>query len=327
MNFLVTGSAGFIGSAIVIDLLNKNFNVIGIDNLNNYYDVDLKKSRLDLFLKHNNYKHFNFSINSHDDLDNVFSKFDINVVIHLAAQAGVRYSISNPKEYIDSNLVGFFNILDLSKKNKIKHLLYASSSSVYGSNTKLPFSENDIVDTPLSLYAATKKSNELMAHSYSSLFNLKTTGLRFFTVYGPWGRPDMALFKFTRSIINNEKIQLYNYGNHFRDFTYIDDIVDGVIKIATFNNDETANSNKSIYSIYNIGSHKPINLKKFIEIIEAKLGKKANIENLPLQDGDVEGTFADLDKISKDYYYEPKISIEEGVSNFIDWYKKYYGLN
>ena len=331
MKVFITGCAGFIGFHLCKILLKENINVCGIDSLNNYYDPKLKNSRLNLLRKNPNFSFYKIDICNLEKLEDCISKFSPTHIVHLAAQAGVRYSIENPKAYIDSNLLGFFNILDLAKKIRIKHFLYASSSSVYGGNLKIPFSTSDNVDHPISLYAATKKSNELMAHAYSSLYSLPTTGLRFFTVYGPWGRPDMALFKFVSAILNNKTIDIYNHGNHKRDFTYIDDIISCVRllleKIPSNNNlseDNLADQSKSPWKIYNIGNNKPIELMYFIEIIEKKLNKKANINFMDIQPGDVVNTYADIDPLHKDLNFKPITSIEDGVNNFIDWYIEYY---
>ena len=333
MKVLVTGSAGFIGSALTIRLLARGDEVIGVDNHNDYYDPRLKEDRLNRHLDYLNYKHFRMDIRDKGLVDSLFRENDFDVVVNLAAQAGVRYSIENPHAYIDTNIVGFSNILEGCRNNEIKHLVYASSSSVYGANSKTPFSIHDNVDHPISLYAATKKANELMAHSYSHLFRLPTTGLRFFTVYGPWDRPDMALQKFTRSILNGEKIQVFNYGKHRRDFTYIDDILEGLMRVidkpAVSNNNwdssfPDAGSSSAPWRIYNIGNNSPIELLDYIKAIENALEVKANIELMPLQPGDVIDTFADVKDLINDFNYSPTISINEGVSMFIEWYKQYY---
>jgi UDP-glucuronate 4-epimerase len=330
---LVTGSAGFIGSALTIKLLERGDMVVGIDNHNDYYDPDLKKNRLARHINHKNYRHIKMDIVDSDAVKKLFANFRFNCVVNLAAQAGVRYSIQNPASYIDSNLVGFGNILEGCRKNQVEHLVYASSSSVYGGNTKIPYSTNDSVNHPLSLYAATKKANELMAHSYSHLYNLPATGLRFFTVYGPWGRPDMALFKFTKSILDNKKIQIYNYGKHLRDFTYIDDIVEGCLKVLDSpakRNDlwkgesPIPSSSTAPWKIYNIGNSNPVELLKCIKYLELKLGLEAKKELLPLQDGDVPNTYADVADLSKNFSYKPSTSIKDGISKFIDWYLEYY---
>ena len=333
MKILVTGSAGFIGSHLCIKLLKRGDNVIGIDNINNYYDPKLKNARLKRFLNYKKYKHYKIDLVNKQKLEKIFKKEKIDKVVNLAAQAGVRYSLENPNAYIQSNMVGFMNILESCRNHKIQHLVYASTSSVYGANTKMPFLENHSTNHPLTIYAATKKSNELMAHTYSHLFNLPTTGLRFFTVYGPWGRPDMALFKFTKSILNKRPIDVYNFGKHKRDFTYIDDVIIGIIKAI----DDTPKSNikwnsknpdpaTSIvpWKIYNIGNNKSVSLGKYIKAIEQALNIKAKINYLPLQLGDVPNTYADISKIKNDLGYKPQTSIEEGVKQFVGWYKKYF---
>lgn len=330
---LVTGSSGFIGNALSKVLLEKNFNIIGIDNHNDYYDPKLKDSRLSLIKNHINFSHYQVDLEDLNALENVFQSNQIDCVINLAAQAGVRYSIENPHVYIQSNIVGFLNILELSKIHSIKHLIYASSSSVYGANSQVPFSIHHNVDHPLSLYAATKKSNELMAHTYSSLFKLPTTGLRFFTVYGPYGRPDMALFKFTKSIINNQPIEVYNYGNHVRDFTYIDDITEAIRRLITMpaepnaswdSNNPDPGTSFAPWRVFNIGNNHPINLMDYIEAIENELGKRAEKKLLPLQDGDVPNTFADVQDLYNTINFKPQTSYKVGVSNFIKWYLDYY---
>ena len=332
MNILVTGSAGFIGSQLCLKLLDRGDNVFGIDNLNDYYNVELKKGRLDRHLNHQHYTHYDIDIARKEDLEEIFATNKIDVVVNLAAQAGVRYSIENPDVYIQSNIVGFMNILECSRYNKISNLVYASSSSVYGANLTMPFSVHDNVDHPLSLYAATKKSNELMAHTYSNLFNLSTTGLRFFTVYGPWGRPDMALFKFTKAIMNGDEIDVYNYGNHQRDFTYIDDIVEGLLRV--IDNPAKANSNWdgntpdpgssfAPWKVYNIGSNNPVKLNDYIAEIEKNVGKKAIANLLPLQPGDVVATYADVEDLFNTFNFKPKFNVQEGVRNFVEWFKRY----
>ena len=333
MTILITGSAGFIGSELCLRLLKRGKKIIGIDNHNNYYDPELKRNRLKRHLDHINYTHLRIDLSDKEAIENAFDQYKPNQIINLAAQAGVRYSIENPLSYINSNIVGFTHILEGCRNHKVKHLIYASSSSVYGANTKMPFSEHDNVNHPLSLYAASKKSNELMAHTYSYLYNLPTTGLRFFTVYGPWGRPDMALFKFTKSILDDKPINVFNHGKHSRDFTYIDDIVEGIIKTidnpATINFDWDSNkpdnaSSKAPWRIYNIGNNKPVKLMDYIDALEKAIGKKAKINFLPLQAGDVPDTFARIDNLKKDFNYNPSTSVDEGVSNFVKWYKKYY---
>lgn len=333
MNVLITGSAGFIGYSLAKKLLSDNENVLGVDNLNDYYDVSLKQTRLNEL---NNYVHFHFfNINLCDktSLIKLFSKSNFDCVINLAAQAGVRYSIENPSAYADSNLVGFLNILECCRQFKIKHLIYASSSSVYGLNTKTPFSTNHSVDHPVSLYAATKKANELMAHSYSHLYNIPTTGLRFFTVYGPWGRPDMALFKFTQKILNNEPIDIYNNGNLSRDFTYIDDIVEGIIRLIDVvpkRNDQwtpesgSPATSSAPYRIYNIGNGSPVKLMDFVTALEKALGMEAKKNFLPMQPGDVYQTWADTEDLFKVTGYQPKVNVDEGVARFVEWYRKFY---
>ena len=330
---LVTGAAGFIGSALSLRLLERGDEVVGIDNHNDYYSPQLKEDRLAHQLKYMKYTHIRGDISDREFVADLFKTNKPSRVVNLAAQAGVRYSLENPMAYIDSNLVGFGNILEGCRHNKIEHLVYASSSSVYGSNTKMPFSEHDNVNHPVSLYAATKKANELMAHSYSHLYQLPTTGLRFFTVYGPWDRPDMALQKFAKAIVNDDPIQLFNYGNHRRDFTYIDDIVEGVIRVldkpAKPNPDwsgENPDSGTSYapWRIYNIGNNNPVELKDCIAALESALGKEAEKELLPLQAGDVEGTFAYVDDLVRDFNYKPATSLETGMQNFVGWYNSYY---
>jgi UDP-glucuronate 4-epimerase len=335
MKVLVTGAAGFIGATITNALLKRGDEVVGIDNHNDYYDPTLKESRLSRNIHHANYKHFRADISNEKVVQSIFGDNDIDSVINLAAQAGVRYSIENPKAYINSNIVGFLNILEGCKNHHIKHLVYASSSSVYGANTKMPFSIHDNVDHPMSMYAATKKSNELMAHSYSHLFDLPTTGLRFFTVYGPWDRPDMALQKFTKLILSGEKIQVYNFGKHLRDFTYIDDIVEGVIRVldkpakpnlSWDGSNPDAGSSSAPWRIYNIGNNSPIQLLDYIKAIENELALEAEIELLPMQPGDVPDTYADVEDLVREFNYKPSMSIKDGVGKFIIWYKNYYSI-
>ncbi len=335
MKIIVTGSAGFIGSAVSLSLLERGNEVLGIDNVNDYYDVNLKYSRLDRTKAYNSFTEARISLEDKDKILETFTKYDPERVINLAAQAGVRYSIENPYAYVDSNLFGFMNILEACRNNKIKHLVYASSSSVYGANTKMPFSVHDNVDHPLSLYAATKKANELMAHTYSNLYNLPTTGLRFFTVYGPWGRPDMALFLFTKNILAGIPINVFNYGNHRRDFTYIDDIVEGVIRtmdsIAAPDPEWSGDRPDSAtsfapYRLYNIGNNNPIELKHYIQVLEDCLGKKAQQILLPLQAGDVPDTYANVEKLVEDISYKPKTSVKVGINNFIEWYRNYFKI-
>ena len=333
MKILVTGSAGFIGSMVAMKLLDRGDEIVGLDNHNDYYDPKIKESRLRELKKFKNYTHHKIDISNEENLKKVFSNFKPQRVINLAAQAGVRYSIENPLAYIKSNIVGFSHILENCRHHKVEHLVYASTSSVYGANTKMPFSENDSANHPLSIYAASKKSNELMAHAYSHLYKMPTTGLRFFTVYGPWGRPDMALFKFTKAILEGKPIDVFNHGEHTRDFTYIDDIVDGVIKTleipALRNYDWMGNfpdpaSSKAPWRIYNIGNNKPIKLMDYIKALEKNLNKKAKINFLPLQPGDVKDTYANIDNLKKKLNYKPSTSVIEGVSKFVAWYKNYY---
>lgn len=335
MTILVTGSAGFIGFHLSKALLERGDDVIGVDNLNDYYDVNLKKSRLQILKEYKNFTFVKIDISHKADLFKQFEENNINRVVNLAAQAGVRYSLENPDAYIESNIVGFVNILEACRHHQIEHLVYASSSSVYGANKTFPFSESTNIDHPMSLYAATKKSNELMSHSYASLFKLPCTGLRFFTVYGPWGRPDMALFKFAKNIINDEAIDVYNNGEMIRDFTYVDDIVEGIIRAL----DKTPKGDASWkgeqpdpacsyapYKIYNIGNGNPEPLMKFISAIEAYLGKEAIINYMPLQPGDVPKTSANIARLNEELGYKPKTRIEAGIKNFIDWYLQYYQL-
>ena len=333
MKVLITGTAGFIGAALVKKLLTEDHIILGVDNHNNYYSQDLKENRIKNFYNHSQYTHSRLDIADKKQLESVFNNFKPEIVVNLAAQAGVRYSLSNPQAYINSNIIGFANILECSKNLNIKHLIYASSSSVYGDSKKLPLSEDSCVDHPLSLYAATKKSNELMAHSYSHLYKLPTTGLRFFTVYGPWGRPDMAYFKFTESIIKGIPIDIYNEGNHKRDFTFIDDIINGISSVVDksppiSNKDITKKPEKSPdpWRIYNLGNSKSIKLVDFINIIEDRIGIKAIKNYLPVQKGDVKETFADIQRSFIDLSFKPSIDIEEGIDLFVTWYKNYYKL-
>ena len=337
MKILVTGAAGFIGFHTAKTLMDRGDTVLGIDNLNDYYDVRLKQGRLNQLNTHKNAQLFTFiemDVADRRAIESLFAQHQFDKVIHLAAQAGVRYSIENPHAYIDSNIVGFLHILEGCRHNNIQHLVYASSSSVYGSNESMPFSVSDNVDHPVSLYAASKKANELMAHTYSHLYGLPTTGLRFFTVYGPWGRPDMALFKFTQAILNNEPIDVYNFGNHRRDFTFIGDIVQGIV----LSLDQQVSGNrqwnglqpdpstsKAPWKIYNIGAQTPVNLLEFIETLEAALGKTAHKNLLPMQAGDVPDTYADVSALSDDVGYQPSTSLVDGVGQFVSWYKTYYG--
>jgi len=332
MKVLVTGSAGFIGSALCIRLLARGDQVIGIDNHNDYYDPTLKEKRLDRQAKHPNYTHLRIDIADRIVIEQAFKEHKPQGVINLAAQAGVRYSIENPLAYVDSNIVGFAHILEGCRHNKVEHLVYASSSSVYGANTRMPFSVHDNVDHPLSLYAASKKANELMAHTYSHLYDLPTTGLRFFTVYGPWGRPDMALFKFTKAILANESITVFNYGKHSRDFTYIDDIVEGVIRVLDqpakpnpeWSGDlPDAGTSTAPWRVYNIGNNKPVDLMEYIEVLEKALGKTAKKVFLPLQPGDVPDTYADIEDLVKELNYKPTISVKIGLEKFVEWFFEY----
>jgi len=333
MKLLITGAAGFIGSALTIRLLDRGDEVIGIDNHNDYYDPILKEARLARHIGHENYIHIRMNIEDGNAVQELFKKYKFDGVVNLAAQAGIRYSIENPMAYINTNIVGFGNILEGCRHNNVSHLVYASSSSVYGSNTKMPFSVHDNVDHPLSIYAASKKANELMAHTYSHLYDLPTTGLRFFTVYGPWGRPDMALFKFTEAILAGEKIPVYNYGKHRRDFTYIDDIIEGVIRVldrpAMPNNywtgdEPDSGSSQAPWRIYNIGNNSSVKLIDFIEAIEEALGIKAEKELLPMQPGDVLETYADVHDLFKEFGYKPSTNINQGVGNFTKWFREYY---
>ncbi len=335
MKVLVTGSAGFIGAALSERLLARGDDVLGFDNLNPYYDVRLKQARLDRLLKQSRYQHITADLQDRTAIESAFAKFAPQRVVNLAAQAGVRYSLENPYAYIDSNIVGFINVLECCRHAKIEHLVYASSSSVYGSNKRLPFSVQHSVDHPVSLYAATKKANELMAHTYSHLYNIPTTGLRFFTVYGPWGRPDMALFTFTRKILKGEPIDVFNYGNHTRDFTYIDDIIEGVIRVLdrapigdpSFDSlNPTPATSSAPYRVYNIGNHAPVQLSRYIDVLEQCLGKPAQKNLLPLQPGDVPDTYADVAELARDTGYAPNTPIEVGIRRFVDWYREFYAV-
>jgi UDP-glucuronate 4-epimerase len=335
MKVLVTGAAGFIGSALSLRLLDRGDEVVGLDNLNDYYDVELKKTRLRRTLDYEGYSDVRMDLEDRDGVAATFAAQEPHRVVNLAAQAGVRYSLENPHAYVDTNLVGFVNVLEGCRHHHVEHLVYASSSSVYGSNTNMPFSVHHNVDHPVSLYAASKKANELMAHTYSHLYRLPTTGLRFFTVYGPWGRPDMALFLFTKNILSGKPIDVFNYGNHRRDFTYIDDIVEGVIRVLdrvpepnpewSGDNPDSATSNAP-YRLYNIGNNRPVELMRYIEVLENCLGRKAEKNLLPLQSGDVPDTYADVADLVTDVGYMPNTSIEEGIANFVDWYRDYYRL-
>lgn len=333
MRVLVTGAAGFIGSHLSQRLLARGDEVLGYDNLNAYYDPRLKQARLDKLLPLDGFGFVQASLEDRAALEAAFDRFKPQRVVNLAAQAGVRYSLENPQAYVESNIVGFLNILEACRHRGIEHLVYASSSSVYGANKKLPFAVEDSVDHPVSMYAATKKANELMAHTYSHLFGLPTTGLRFFTVYGPWGRPDMALFLFTRKILAGEPIDVFNHGHHTRDFTYVDDIVEGVIRTLdrvpgpdpTYDPlDPTPASSSAPYRVYNIGNHQPVQLLRYIEVLEECLGRKAERNLLPLQAGDVPDTYADVSALQRDTDYSPSTSIETGVRRFVDWYRDFY---
>ena len=334
MKVLVTGSAGFIGSNISIRLLDAGHEVIGLDNLNDYYDVSLKKARLARTIDHPSYSEARIDLQDRDAVASLFEKHVPTHVINLAAQAGVRYSIENPHSYVDSNIVGFTNILEGCRAAKVKHLVFASSSSVYGTNTKMPFTVHDPVNHPISLYAASKRANELMAHTYSHLFDIPVSGLRFFTVYGPWGRPDMALFLFTKAIIEGKPIDVFNNGEMKRSFTYIDDIVEGVIRLLDAppqpkpviegEGQDPSTSATAPFHIYNIGSDKPETLMRYIEVLEENLGKKAIKNMLPMQPGDVAATWADVDDLKAAVGFEPKTPIEEGIKNFVNWYREFY---
>jgi UDP-glucuronate 4-epimerase len=336
MKYLVTGASGFIGFHLVQQLIKQGHDVVGIDNLNDYYDVNLKLARLAILATSPSFNFIKLDITDRQGIAKLFKQEKFNQVIHLAAQAGVRYSIINPFVYADANLIGHLSILEGCRNNQVQHLVYASSSSVYGLNSKTPFSTQDAVDHPLSLYAATKKSNELMAHSYSHLYQVPTTGLRFFTVYGPWGRPDMALFKFTKAILQGNAIDVYNHGDMSRDFTYIDDIVEGVMRIKDVPpqiNDawslatNSAPSSSAPYKVFNIGNGNPVRLMRFIQSLEQALGKKAAINFMPMQPGDIYQTYADVEDLFSAIGYRPKTSVNSGVEQFVDWYKNYYNMS
>lgn len=332
---LVTGAAGFIGFHLSMRLCQMGHTVVGLDSLNDYYDLTLKKSRLSLLVKHPNFRFLEANLADKSAIDSCFHQNKFDYVVNLAAQAGVRYSLQNPYAYLDSNLTGFLNILEACRHYPVKHLIYASSSSVYGANRKMPFSVHDNVDHPLALYAASKKSNELMAHAYSNLFKIHTTGLRFFTVYGPWGRPDMALFLFTKAILEGNPIDVFNFGKMRRDFTYVEDIVEGIVRLIpkvpvgnrnwSGENPDPATS-FAPYKIYNIGNNQPVELLYFIEVLEQKLGRKATKNLLPLQDGDVPETYADVDDLMRDVGFKPSTPIEVGIEKFVTWYKEYYQI-
>ncbi len=325
---LITGAAGFIGFHLSKQLLNK-YRVIGLDNINKYYDTKLKEDRLEMLLSNENFSFYKIDLKNSDALFDVFKKEQPDYVVNLAAQAGVRYSLENPNAYIDSNIVGFTNILEACRAYPVKHLLYASSSSVYGGNKKVPFSENDQVDHPVSLYAATKKANELMAHTYSHLYKIPTTGLRFFTVYGPWGRPDMAYFSFTKKIFENEIINVYNNGKMERDFTYIDDIVQAIDRLLNHSPKKEQKTDNSTfsgtpYAIYNIGNNNPVKLETFISILENHIGKQGKKNYMPMQPGDVPKTYADVSQLMKEINYKPSTTLDLGLKKFVSWYKNYY---
>lgn len=332
---LVTGAAGFIGVHLSNQLTKNGYSVIGLDNMNTYYDLNLKKDRLAQLNDNRNFTFVECDLTDRERINKIFEEHQPSVVINLAAQAGVRYSIENPYAYLDSNLTGFLNILEACRNYPVDHLLYASSSSVYGGNKVAPFSTNHNVDHPVSLYAATKKSNELMAHTYSHLYNIPTTGLRFFTVYGPWGRPDMAYFSFTKDIIEGNQIKVFNHGKMERDFTYIDDIVEGIIKLIPRAPEKNPNWNESVdelgasfapYRIYNIGNNSPVPLMRFINVLEEKIGKEANKQYMEMQPGDVLRTYADVSELERDIDFKPSTSIENGLGKFVKWYKEYYNI-
>jgi UDP-glucuronate 4-epimerase len=336
MKVLVTGAAGFIGSFTAHRLLDRGDEVVGLDNLNDYYDVSLKEARLArLQARGGSFRFVRADVADAAALDAVFAEQRPDRVVHLAAQAGVRYSLENPQAYVDANVTGFLNVLENLRRYGTEHLVFASTSSVYGCNTRMPFSVHDNVDHPVSMYAATKKANELMAHTYSHLFGLPCTGLRFFTVYGPWGRPDMALFKFTERILAGKPIDVFNYGNHTRDFTYVDDIVEGVVRVldrpASANADWSSDqpdphSSRAPYRLYNIGSNNPVSLMRYIEVLEETLGIEAKKNYLPMQPGDVPDTYADVTELVRDVDYRPSTPVEDGIRNFVAWYKDYYGV-
>ncbi|KHD13002.1 capsular biosynthesis protein CpsI [Candidatus Thiomargarita nelsonii] len=336
MKILVTGAAGFIGFHLSKRLLARGDEVVGLDNLNDYYDVNLKKARLSQLEEQANFRLIKMELADREGVAQLFARENIQRVVNLAAQAGVRYSIENPHAYVDSNIVGFVNLLEGCRHNAVEHLVFASSSSVYGLNTQLPFSVHHNVDHPISLYAATKKANELMAHTYAHLYNLPTTGLRFFTVYGPWGRPDMALFKFTKGILEGQPIDVYNRGQMRRDFTYIDDIVEGVIRVldkipegnsAWSSDTPDPSASRAPYKLYNIGNNNPVELMQYIETLEKMLGKTAKKNLLPMQAGDVQATYADVDDLVRDVGFKPQTLIDEGIGRFVEWYKHYYAVH
>ncbi|MDV2684406.1 NAD-dependent epimerase [Alkalihalophilus lindianensis] len=335
MKILVTGAVGFIGMFLSERLIGEGHHVVGLDNINDYYDKKLKYDRLDRLTQYENFNFHEVDLANRESFNPIFKDHKIDVVINLAAQAGVRYSLENPHAYVDSNLVGFVNILEACRHFDVKHLIYASSSSVYGANVKMPFSTSDEVNHPVSLYAATKKSNELMAHTYSHLYNIPTTGLRFFTVYGPMGRPDMAYYSFTKNIVEGKTIKVFNNGDMMRDFTYIDDIVDGIVRLLDhppranpdWNREEpNASSSYAPYKVYNIGNNQPVKLMDFIQTLEKHLGIEAKKEFLPMQPGDVQATYADIDDLQRVTGFNPSTTIDEGLKKFVDWYKEYYNL-
>jgi UDP-glucuronate 4-epimerase len=335
MKVLVTGSAGFIGSALTLRLLERGDEVVGLDNLNPYYDVRLKQARLARFMDHPAYRHVDADLADRDQVERAFAEHRPQRVVNLAAQAGVRYAMENPHVYVASNVTGFLHVLEGCRRTEVEHLVFASTSSVYGANTHMPFSVHRSTEHPLTLYAATKKANEMMAHSYAHLYGFPCTGLRFFTVYGPWGRPDMALFLFTKAILADEPIKVFNEGRHKRDFTYVDDIVEGVIRTLDhppaprpdWNSDEPDPATSSApYAIYNIGNQRSVDLLRYIEVLEEKLGRKARLEMLPLQPGDVPNTEADVSDLVRDVSYRPSTTVEEGIGRFVDWYREYYAV-
>lgn len=334
LKILVTGAAGFIGFHTTQRLLARGYQVVGLDNLNSYYDVALKQARLDKLRQHSSFQFEQLDLVDRDAMTKLFAREQFARVVHLAAQAGVRYSLEAPHAYIDSNVTGTLNVLEGCRHNAVQHLVYASTSSVYGANTRMPFSVHQIADHPVSLYAATKRANELMAHNYSSLFKIPTTGLRFFTVYGPWGRPDMALFLFTRNILEGKPIDVFNNGHHKRDFTFVEDIAEGVVRALEriaqpdpkwSSDDPDPSSSSAPFRIYNIGNNQPVELMRYIEVIEQCLGRKAHKNFLPMQLGDVPDTFADIDDLVRDVGYRPATPVEEGVRRFVDWFCEYYG--
>ncbi|MEI6846830.1 MAG: NAD-dependent epimerase [Chlorobiaceae bacterium] len=333
MHILVTGAAGFIGFHVCRQLLERGEQVTGVDNMNDYYDVSLKEARLSMLLPYNGFRFIKADIADRSAMEALFRSGGFERVVNLAAQAGVRYSLINPHAYIESNIVGFMNILEGCRHSGVEHLVYASSSSVYGANERMPFSVHDNVDHPLSLYAASKKANELMAHTYSHLYKLPTTGLRFFTVYGPWGRPDMALFLFTDALVHNKPIKVFNYGRHRRDFTFVDDITEGILRtldhVAEPNGDWSGlkpdpGSSIAPWRVYNIGNSRPVELMEYIEALESQLGRVAEKEFLPMQPGDVPDTYADVEQLMQDVHYKPATTVEEGIARFVAWYRDYY---